>query len=86
VGTWERRDGTPLDTKCDGYATGLIAFVLQQAGMSREQAQVKRGLVWLVQNQDQTSGRWLASSLNNNRDFAYLARPFMSDATTAYAF
>ena len=29
---------------------------------------------------------WLASSLNNNRDFAYLSRPFMSDAATAYAF
>jgi len=85
VGTWKRHDGTPLDTKSDGYATGLIVFVLQQAGISREQAQVKRGLAWLVQNQDKTSGRWPASSLNKERDFASLAGPFMSDAATAYA-
>jgi len=85
VGTWKRRDGTPLDTKSDGYATGVVTFVLQQAGISREQAQVKRGLGWLVQNQDKTSGRWSASSLNKERDFASLAGPFMSDAATAYA-
>src|SRR5262245_9397064 len=85
VGTWKRRDGTPLDSRSDGYATGLITFVLQQAGVSREQAQVQRGLAWLMQNQDKTSGHWPASSLNKNRDFTSLAGPFMSDAATAYA-
>lgn len=85
IGTWKRRDGTPLDTRSDAYATGLMIFVLQQAGMSREQAHVGRGLTWLVQNQDKASGRWSASSLNKNRDFDSLAGPFMSDAATAYA-
>jgi len=31
VGGWKRHDGTPLETKSDGYATGAVAFILQQA-------------------------------------------------------
>ncbi|HEY6357892.1 MAG TPA: hypothetical protein VIX35_06585, partial [Vicinamibacterales bacterium] len=30
LGTWVRADGTPLDTKSDGYATGLVVYALQQ--------------------------------------------------------
>jgi len=85
VGNWKRRDGTPLDSKSDGYATGLILLALQQAGISAEKEPVQRGLAWLVQNQDKTSGRWPASSLNKERDFTSLAGPFMSDAATTYA-
>src|SRR5262249_23355292 len=85
VGPWKRRDDTPLDAGSDGYATGLITFVLHQAGISRQQAHLQRGLVWLKQNQDKASGRWSASSLNKSRDFTSLAGPFMSDAATAFA-
>jgi squalene-hopene/tetraprenyl-beta-curcumene cyclase len=29
LGSWKRNDGTPLDTRPDGYATGLATFVLE---------------------------------------------------------
>jgi squalene-hopene/tetraprenyl-beta-curcumene cyclase len=86
VGTWKRRDGTPLVMKSDGYATGLITFALQQAGISREDIRVKRGLTWLVRNQSIWNGHWVAYSLNKRRHnpFSDVAR-FMDDAATAYA-
>src|SRR6266567_3194409 len=51
VGGWKREDGTPQEVKSDGYATGLITFALQQAGIPRENAQQKQGLVWLEGNE-----------------------------------
>jgi squalene-hopene/tetraprenyl-beta-curcumene cyclase len=85
VGTWKRGDGTPLETKSDGYATGMIAFALQQAGVSRENAQLKKSLAWLANNQDQKEGLWPAYSLNKQRDPSADAWLFMSDAATAYS-
>jgi squalene-hopene/tetraprenyl-beta-curcumene cyclase len=82
---WKRRDGTPLDVRSDGYATGLASFVLQQAGVSRLQPQLKQGLAWLAKNQDHAQGLWPAVSLNKQRDPASDAGRFMSDAATAYA-
>jgi squalene-hopene/tetraprenyl-beta-curcumene cyclase len=84
VGGWKRRDNTPLETRSDGYATGLILFVLQQAGLPRTQPQIQRGMEWLASNQ-QTAGNWLAWSLNKQRDPASDAGHFMGDAATAYA-
>ncbi len=85
AGDWKRRDETPLETKSDGYGTGLAAFVLQQAGMARNQAPVKNALNWLNANQSKTDGRWLAYSMNKNRDLSTDVGRFMSDAATAYA-
>ena len=85
VATWKRRDGTALETKSDGYATGLLSFVLEQAGISKAQPAVKRGLAWLSKNQDQAEGQWPATSLNKQRDPVSDAGRFMSDAATAYA-
>jgi len=85
VGTWKRADHTPLETKSDGYTTGIVTLVLQHAGIGRDQPQLKRGLAWLMLNQDQTEGRWLAYSLNKQRDLTSDIGRFMSDAATAYA-
>jgi squalene-hopene/tetraprenyl-beta-curcumene cyclase len=85
VGGWKRHDGTPLENASDGYATGLVAYALEQMGMPRDQPQLQRALNWLMQNQDKTEGRWLAYSLNKQRDLSSDVGKFMSDAATAYA-
>ena len=85
VAAWKRKDNTPLETQSDGYATGVVTFSLQQAGMRRDQPQLKRGLTWLMLNQDKTEGRWLAYSLNKQRDLSSYTGHFMSDAATAFA-
>jgi squalene-hopene/tetraprenyl-beta-curcumene cyclase len=87
VGAWKRADGSPQELTSDGYATGFITFVLQQAGLPREHAQLKQALAWLAANQSQTEGFWPAYSLNKNE--AHHISPgtarFMNDAATAYA-
>jgi squalene-hopene/tetraprenyl-beta-curcumene cyclase len=85
VQTWKRHDSTPLETKSDGYGTGLVSYILEQAGMARTQVQLKRGLSWLARNQDKTAGLWPAYSLNKRRDPASDVGRFMSDAATAYS-
>jgi squalene-hopene/tetraprenyl-beta-curcumene cyclase len=85
LGTWKRRDSTAFPSASDGYGTGLVSFVLEQAGVPRTSAPLKRGLTWLSQNQDKSSGVWTATSLNKERDPASDAGKFMSDAATAFA-
>ena len=84
LASWKRVDNSALDTRTDGYATGLIAYVLQATGDSRAKAAVDKALTWLQKNQD-PSGLWYAASINKQRDPASDAARFMSDAATAYA-
>jgi squalene-hopene/tetraprenyl-beta-curcumene cyclase len=86
-GDWKRADGTPQETKSDGYATGLITFVLQQVGIEHENAKLQRGLAWLTANQDKTEGSWTAYSLNKNKEnhISPETALFMNDAATSYA-
>jgi hypothetical protein len=83
LGAWERRDKTPLETRSDGYATGLIVLALKQNGIGAPQAE--RGANWLKANQDKATGSWPAWSLNKNRDPQSDAGLFMTDAATGYA-
>jgi squalene-hopene/tetraprenyl-beta-curcumene cyclase len=91
LGSWHRRDGTPEETRSDGYATGLIALVLEQAvagspdAPKPTHAHLERALAWLRANQDPQTGSWQAWSLNKNRDPQTEPAKFMSDAATAYA-
>ena len=90
LGTWERRDKTPLETRSDGYATALIVLALEGAdGQSASHGStaviMKRGVNWLLTHQDKESGSWPAWSLNKNRDLKSDAGLFMTDAATGYA-
>jgi len=81
---WTRSEYPLFEAQSDGYATGLITFVLQQEGVSREDIHLQRGLNWLRANQTQ-DGRWPGYSLNHHRDGSTGTGLFMSDAATAYA-
>jgi squalene-hopene/tetraprenyl-beta-curcumene cyclase len=86
LGTWKRRDNTPLETRSDGYATGLVVLALEECPVaSNKKTHIARGLVWLEANQDKTTGSWPAWSLNKNRDPNSDVGKFMSDAATSYA-
>src|SRR2546425_79403 len=87
AGGWKRQDGTLQEGKSDGYATGLIAYALQEAGIPRENPQQELALAWLAANQNKTEGFWLAYSLNKNEAHHLSPGPalFMNDAATAYA-
>ncbi len=85
VKTWKRKDGTPLETKSDGFATGIVAFILAQAKIPGNDQAEKRALAWLARNQNKETGSWPAYSLNKERDLASDRGRFMSDAATAYS-
>jgi len=85
VNMWWREDGTPMDGKSDGLATSLATLALQEAGVSRENVPLQRGLAWLLNNQDSAEGFWSASSVNKRRHMSSDTGRFMSDAATAFA-
>jgi squalene-hopene/tetraprenyl-beta-curcumene cyclase len=80
LGAWKRLDGTPqaADAPSDGYATGLVVYVLRQAGVAAADKPMQRGVVWLKANQRE-SGRWFTRSLNRD------GRHYISNAGTAFA-
>ncbi|HTS12573.1 MAG TPA: hypothetical protein VMH00_10680 [Candidatus Limnocylindrales bacterium] len=86
IAGWKRADGTAEATGSDGCATGLVVYTLERAGISPEDARVKRGLAWLSGNQSVWGGHWNAYSLNHRHanPFAPGVR-FMDDAATGYA-
>lgn len=81
---WLREDGTPMEGKSDGVATGLITLALQEAGVPKDNAQLQRGLSWLMSNQT-AEGFWPASSVNKKRNSSSETGRFMADAATAFA-
>jgi squalene-hopene/tetraprenyl-beta-curcumene cyclase len=77
---WKRHDGTANDPAApsDGYATGLVVYVLRQAGLPADHAALKRGAGWLAAHQRE-SGRWFTRSVS--ADNAH----YITNAGTAYA-
>ncbi|HEX4167364.1 MAG TPA: hypothetical protein VHZ55_18010 [Bryobacteraceae bacterium] len=85
LGSWVRKDHSPLDDTSDGYATGLVTLALEESRMPSNQSAVTNGLAWLVSHQDRVDGPWHTSSLNKKRDPTTDIGRFMSDAATGYA-
>ncbi len=85
VKMWTKSDARPWESKSDGLATGLVAYALQQSGLPRDNLRLRRGLAWLVRNQNQAEGQWQGYSLNAKRDPSSGVGQFMSDAATAFA-
>jgi hypothetical protein len=91
LGAWKRMDDTPLETRPDGYATGIVVLVLEETTASDQQLRARAGkpialgIQWLKASQDKTTGAWPAWSLNKNRDPDSNTGKFMSDAATSYA-
>ena len=80
LGELARRDGTPNDHKAasDGYGTGLVVFILRQAGTPVNHEKIQQGVKWL-QSHQRDSGRWFTRSLNTD------SYHFISNAGTCYA-
>jgi aspartate oxidase len=57
---------------------------LEQAGIPRTDAHLRKALAWLESHQDK-EGQWPSESMNKKRDPASDAGKFMSDAATAFA-
>jgi squalene-hopene/tetraprenyl-beta-curcumene cyclase len=80
LGDWKRLDGKPNDRNApsDGYATGLVLYVLRQAEVPPAKEPIRRGVKWLETNQRE-SGRWYTRSINADRAH------YLTNAGTAYA-
>jgi squalene-hopene/tetraprenyl-beta-curcumene cyclase len=80
LGDWKGFDGRANDPKAasDGYGTGLVTYVLRQAGVAADKEPVRRGVAWLKGNQRE-SGRWFTQSLNTDKTH------YISHAGTAFA-
>ena len=83
--SWHRYDGTQQHNGSDGYATGLVTYILKIAGDSRTKFACSKGTRWLEKNQNPITGAWVAYSLNKKRDLSSDVGKFMSDAATAFA-
>jgi squalene-hopene/tetraprenyl-beta-curcumene cyclase len=81
LGGWKRHTGEPNDgagAPSDGYATGMVVYVLREAGLPKENPAIRSGVAWLVTHQRE-SGRWFTRSLSNDRHH------YITNAGTAYA-
>lgn len=85
LGRWRYSNGVSDQVAGDGFATGLIAYALEESGTSPNEQHLARALAWLAQHQDAETGMWTASSLNKRRDPQSYVGKFMSDAATGYA-
>ena len=84
VKMWLSEDGTPLRGKSDSVATGLTAYVLQEAGIRFDNAQLQKAILWLRHSQT-PEGDWPANSVNKRTHLSSNTRLFMNDAGTAFA-
>ena len=59
-------EGNYSSPQSDGHQTGLVTYVLQKSGLTKENPAITQGLDWLLANQRE-SGRWWTRSLNTDK-------------------
>jgi squalene-hopene/tetraprenyl-beta-curcumene cyclase len=77
---WTGQAG-PVDGKkapSDGYGTGLVVYVLREAGVPASDKAIQRGVSWIKANQRE-SGQWYTHSLNESE------HNYIAHAGTAFA-
>ncbi len=85
LGPWAKHDTAPVSKGSDSYATALVAFILPQTGVRRDDQRLLRALDWLRAHQDRQSGSWAADSMNKVYPADSMQVKFMRDAATSFA-
>jgi len=85
LGPWTPHPQAPSSTGSNAYATGFLAFVLQEAGVARSHPRLVAAVDWLQSHQDRQFGYWAAESMNKRYETDSMPVRFMQDAATAFA-
>ncbi len=89
LGPWHPREGAPVSKGSNGYATGLVAAVLEALpethAVDAAAARLARAEAWLESHQDRIAGYWNAESMNKQYPSGSMQASFMRDAATAFA-
>jgi len=85
LGAWKQRQEAPPAAGSNSYATAVVTFTLEQAGVRSSDAVLARGLGWLQLHQNPQTGSWTADSMNHHHEPGSMPALFMSDAATGFA-
>jgi squalene-hopene/tetraprenyl-beta-curcumene cyclase len=85
LGPWKQHANAPESSGSNSYATGLMAFVLEQSGTAASDPRLALSLDWLKLHQNREGGYWPAESMNKRFEAGSMQSKFMQDAATAYA-
>ncbi len=85
LGAWKPRPQAPPANGSNTYATAVVAFTLQQAGVRNSDGELLRALGWLKSHQDPQTGAWAADSMNHQHEPGSMPALFMTDAATGFA-
>src|SRR5262249_4224702 len=75
----------PAPAGSNAYATAFVTFALQEAGVTRSDAKLRKALDWLKGHQNPETGVWTAMSMNKVFEADSMQIRFMQDAATAFA-
>ena len=85
LGSWSPHPKAPPTSGSNCYATGFVAFVLEQAGLARSHPDLMRALNWLRSHHNRQFGYWTADSMNKPYEADSMPLRFMQDAATSFA-
>jgi squalene-hopene/tetraprenyl-beta-curcumene cyclase len=85
LGAWPRHESAPPQSGSNSYATALVTFAMQQAGVSPSHSNLNRARAWLRAHQNAERGYWDAGSMNKRYESGSMQESFMRDAATGFA-